>query len=71
LNCELIESIESLPDTTITLINVRKYIVKDSIDEIIEKIIYFKQEAYDAHSSVGKFIKMKKNVSKEDSNCGC
>jgi len=39
LNYRHIETIESLPDTVITLVNERKYIVKESpetIEELIE-----------------------------------
>jgi flagellar protein FlbD len=38
LNVLLIERIESFPDTTITLISGKKYIVKDSQTEVVTKI---------------------------------
>ena len=44
LNDELIESISEHPDTTITLVNQKLYIVKESTKEIIDKIIDFRRE---------------------------
>jgi flagellar protein FlbD len=43
INCELIESIESTPDTTITMTTGRKLIVRDTVDDVLEKIIAYKQ----------------------------
>jgi Uncharacterized protein, possibly involved in motility len=42
LNCELIEVFESTPDTVITLTNGKKYVVCESVDEVIEKVIQYK-----------------------------
>ena len=37
LNVDLIEKIEETPDTVITLTNGARYLVQESIDEIVEK----------------------------------
>ncbi|MCS7231488.1 MAG: flagellar FlbD family protein [Elusimicrobiota bacterium] len=42
LNLELIESIEAIPETKIILTTGNQYIVKETIDEIIEKISEYK-----------------------------
>lgn len=42
LNCELIELMESTPDTVITLVNGKKYVVAESIDEVVDKVIQYK-----------------------------
>ena len=39
LNVDLIEKIEETPDTVITLTNGTRYLVQESMDEIIEKSI--------------------------------
>jgi len=44
LNSNHIEKIEEKPDTIITLTNDNKYVVKESADEIIGKIIDFKKK---------------------------
>lgn len=44
LNDDHIEKIEEIPETMITLTNGKKYIVLDSIEEVIKKIIRYKSE---------------------------
>ena len=44
VNPHMIESMESTPDLTITMLSGRKIIVKNSPDEIIEKIIEYRQK---------------------------
>jgi flagellar protein FlbD len=38
LNCDLIEHIESTPDTVITLVNNQKLTVQETADEVVERI---------------------------------
>lgn len=44
INSDLIESIESTPDTTITMTTGKRIIAKESIDDIINKIISYRQK---------------------------
>jgi flagellar protein FlbD len=44
LNSDLIEYIESNPDTVITLTTGKKIVIKESPEEIVEKIKQFRQE---------------------------
>lgn len=46
INADLIEIIEALPDTTITLTTGKKFVVKESIEEIIKRIISYKKAIY-------------------------
>jgi flagellar protein FlbD len=43
LNALYIETVESFPDTTITLANGKKYVVKESEDQVMQSIIKFYQ----------------------------
>lgn len=43
VNCDLIELIEETPDTVITLTTGKKLVIKESVDEVIEKVIKFKR----------------------------
>lgn len=45
INTDMIESIEEMPDTIITLSNGKKYIMRERAETIIKKIIRFKNEA--------------------------
>ena len=47
INSELIETIEATPDTVITLIDGKKYIVTESPDIILEKIIAFRSKIFE------------------------
>ncbi len=38
LNADLIESLEATPDTLITLTNGKKFLVKESVNEVTERI---------------------------------
>ncbi len=43
INCDYIEIMQETPDTTITLTTGRKIIVKETVDDIIDKIITYKK----------------------------
>ena len=44
LNCELIEMIEETPDTVVTLVSGKKFIVKESREEIISRVCEYKRK---------------------------
>lgn len=44
LNDSQIEKIEEVPETVITLVNGNKYIVEETVDEVIDKVIMFKKQ---------------------------
>ncbi len=46
LNSNHIETVEAKPDTTITMTNERKYLVKESVDEILEKIRIYQRSLF-------------------------
>ena len=43
VNSDLIEHIEVTPDTVITLTSGQKYMVLETTEEIIERVIHFRQ----------------------------
>lgn len=43
LNSEMIEFIEAIPDTIITLTNGQKIMVRESVEEVIEKVKEYKR----------------------------
>ena len=43
INADLVEMIEAIPETMISLTTGRKFTVRDSIEDVIKKIIRYKQ----------------------------
>jgi len=46
MNSELIETLEETPDTVISMATGRKYLVRESIDEIRNKCIEYKRDIF-------------------------
>ncbi|MCG0313866.1 MAG: flagellar FlbD family protein [Calditerricola sp.] len=44
LNAFLIETVEETPDTVVTLVNGKKYIVRESMVEVVERVRAFLKE---------------------------
>ena len=44
LNADHIEKIEEVPETLITLTNGKKYIVLERVEEVVEKVIKYKNK---------------------------
>ena len=45
LNADLIEIVESLPDTHITLVTGKKILVKQTAGEVVTRVIEFRRQA--------------------------
>ena len=43
LNSDLIEHVETTPDTVISLTNGQKFVVLETVDEIIRRVIHFRR----------------------------
>lgn len=48
LNSDLIEHIEVTPDTVVVLTSGEKYLVRESADEVIERVIRFRRAIFTA-----------------------
>ncbi len=46
LNAEQIEKIEEVPECLITLINGKKYMVKENCQEVIDRVIEYKKRIF-------------------------
>ena len=44
LNADLIKMLESTPDTIITLINGDTVVVRDSVDEVVRRVIDYQRQ---------------------------
>ena len=43
VNADLIETVEATPDTVITLTTEHKYVVRESVDEIVSRVVSYKR----------------------------
>lgn len=43
VNCDLVESLEKTPDTVISLLNNHKLVVRESVTEIVNRVIEYRQ----------------------------
>lgn len=46
LNCEFIESLEETPDTVISTTNGKKFVVAESVGEVVDKVIEYKRRIF-------------------------
>lgn len=56
LNAELIEHLEATPDTVITLTTGHKLVVKEDVDQVIEKVINYRRRINTPLPAAGKRI---------------
>jgi flagellar protein FlbD len=49
INTDLIEFVESIPDTIISLTSGKKVMVKESIDEIVARVENYQRKIYSGH----------------------
>ena len=52
LNCNEIERIEIIPETAIILLNGKTHIVKNTAEEVVDKIIEFNRRIHQNNKSV-------------------
>lgn len=62
VNSDLIETIEATPDSVITLVTGKKLVVRESVAEILEKIVAFRNQT--GAGSI--LIKTKENVENQE-----
>ena len=53
LNSDLIETIVEKPDTTIQLTNTRYLIVKESLDDVVKKVVDFRRSIQNPQAYFG------------------
>lgn len=42
LNCDLIERAEATPDTVLTLVDGTKYVLQESVEEIVDRVRHYR-----------------------------
>ncbi len=46
VNSDLIETLEATPDTVMTLTSEHKFVIRESIDEVVARVIAFKRQIF-------------------------
>ncbi|WP_313580427.1 flagellar FlbD family protein [Lacrimispora sp.] len=46
INCNQIERIETIPESNVIMVNGKHYVVKESVDDIIDRVIEFHAQIY-------------------------
>ena len=46
VNCDLVESVEHTPDTVISLLNGHKLVVREPVDEIVDRVVDYRQRVH-------------------------
>ena len=44
INAELIESLEACPNTVVSLATSNRYIVRETVDEVVEKVVEYRRK---------------------------
>ena len=52
VNAELIELVEAVPDTHLTLLDGKRLIVREAPEEIVARVIAYRRSAYGPHRAV-------------------
>jgi flagellar protein FlbD len=47
LNAELIETIEATPDTVVRLLNGKVFVIKDTVDQVLSRIVAYKRALFE------------------------
>lgn len=45
VNCDLLETVEHTPDTVVSLLNNRKLVVRESVEEIVDRVVEYRRKA--------------------------
>ncbi len=46
INCELLETVEATPDTVVSLVNNHKLVVRESVDDIVGRVLDYKTKTH-------------------------
>ena len=57
INCDLIEYIDANPDTTISLTTGNKFVVKEGLNEVVNRIVRYKKEVFSNIVKIGENTK--------------
>ena len=51
LNCDLIKFVESAPDTVLTLVSGEKILVRESPEDVLQRVVEFRRDVMVGHGA--------------------
>lgn len=57
LNPELIEQLESVPETVVTLTNGKKLLVAEPAEAVVERVMQYRRQIHSANAPLGTEVK--------------
>lgn len=52
VNAELIETVEASPDTVLTLVTGNRYIVRESVEDVVQRVVGYRKKVYAEKAAV-------------------
>ncbi len=52
VNADLIESVEATPDTVLNLATGNRYIVRNTVEEVVEMVVQYKKKIYSPEKAI-------------------
>jgi flagellar protein FlbD len=52
VNADLVETVEATPDTVITLVTKRRFVVEDSVEDVLARIVEWRSRVLEARRDV-------------------
>ena len=57
VNAELVETVESHPDTVLVLATGNKFVVQESVSEVIQRVVEYRKSVYVGASYLPEFLR--------------
>ena len=64
VNTELVESVQAVPDTVILMATGNRIVVKESVEEVIQRAVSYRQTVYKESSYLPEFLRREEGRSK-------
>ena len=57
VNAELIESVEAFPDTVVGLATGNRFVIQESVSEVIQRVVEYRKSVYVGASYLPEFLR--------------
>lgn len=64
LNCNMIETLESIPETKVSLTNGKYFLVSNTCEEIVQKVILYNRSVFGVEKQISLITKGQDEITK-------